>query len=223
MRRCISLYDVVRIDHFRGFDEYYTIKAGMKNAIDGKWMKGPGLELFKVMKRELGRLNIIAEDLGFITPSVRKLVRDTGFPNMKVLEFAFDPKDTMGKNEFLPHNYDTNSVVYTGTHDNETMAGYIKNTSPKERRAVLRYLDLHTRKAEKIAEALIRLALSSVSRVAIIPLQDYLGLDNRARVNTPSTLGNNWVWRMSEKDLNAELSGRIRDLTDLFGRGAGKK
>ncbi|MCR5735454.1 MAG: 4-alpha-glucanotransferase [Lachnospiraceae bacterium] len=219
MRRCVSLYDVVRIDHFRGFDEYYTIKAGKTDAIDGKWMKGPGLELFKVMKRELGKMNIIAEDLGFITPSVRRLVKNTGFPNMKVLEFAFDPKDMKGRGEFLPHNYDLNSVVYTGTHDNETLVGYIKDTSPKERKALLRYLDMHTRDAKKIAGAVIRLALSSVSRVAIIPLQDYLKLDNSARINTPSTLGGNWVWRMSDKDLNPALSEEIKTLTNIYGRG----
>ncbi|MCR4740080.1 MAG: 4-alpha-glucanotransferase [Lachnospiraceae bacterium] len=223
MRRCIRLYDVVRIDHFRGFDEYYTIKAGKTDATEGVWMKGPGIELFKVMKKELGKMNIIAEDLGFITPSVRKLVKDTGFPNMKVLEFAFDPNDHKGKGEFLPHNYNSNSVVYTGTHDNETLVGYIKGTSPKVRKAVLSYLDLHTRDAKKIAAALVRLALSSVSELAVIPVQDYLMLDNRARINTPSTLGGNWVWRLKEEDLNADLSEKIKNLTDMFGRNTGEK
>ena len=218
MEKCCELYDVVRIDHFRGFDEYYSIPYGDKTAKNGHWEEGPGIDLFKAIKEKLGKPHIIAEDLGFITPSVRALVKKTGFPNMKVLEFAFDSKDTKGKNEYLPHNHYKNCVVYTGTHDNETLAGWIRSIKPAERRAVYRYLDLHTRDTKTIVYKVIRAALQSVADYCIIPLQDYLCIDNSARINFPSTLGGNWVWRVEESALTKELSEEIRALTDMYGR-----
>ncbi|MCR4909295.1 MAG: 4-alpha-glucanotransferase [Lachnospiraceae bacterium] len=218
MRKCLELFDVVRIDHFRGFDSYYSIPFGDKTAKGGHWEKGPGIALFKAMKESLGEMNVIAEDLGMITDSVRALVKRTGFPNMKVLEFAFDASDRYGTNEYLPHRYSSNCVVYTGTHDNETLSGWIKSISPKERKAVFEYLDLHSRNPEKLCYALIRLALSSVADTAVIPMQDYLCLDNSARMNLPSTLGGNWVWRMSEGAFGDELAAKIRSLTDMYGR-----
>ena len=218
IRKCCELYDVVRIDHFRGFDEYYSIPFGMKNARIGSWEKGPGLELFKAVKKELGRINVIAEDLGFITPSVRRLVKNTGFPNMKVLEFAFDRNDTLGKNEYLPHNYYENCVVYTGTHDNETLAGWWHSMKAPEKKRVRSYLDIKSAGTEVIADKMVRAALSSVAKICIIPLQDYMGLGNEARINYPSTLGGNWIWRYEKNDLTDELSDRILSLTQLYGR-----
>ncbi|MCR5627081.1 MAG: 4-alpha-glucanotransferase [Lachnospiraceae bacterium] len=218
MAKCSELYDAVRIDHFRGFDEYYAIEFGRKDATIGEWEKGPGIELFKALKETLGKTEIIAEDLGFITKSVRKLVRDTKFPNMKVLEFAFDSRDANGANEYLPHNYDKNCVVYTGTHDNETLCGWYHSIKPAERKKVRQYVNLKTRDTKKIADALVREAHKSVARLCIIPLQDYLGLDNTARINHPSTLGGNWVWRMKDTDLSAELAENILDITKTYGR-----
>ena len=218
MEKCCQLYDVVRIDHFRGFDEYYSIPFGDKTAKNGHWEKGPGIELFNAIKEKLGKPHIIAEDLGLITPSVRRLVKKTGFPNMKVLEFAFDPKDVKGANEYLPHNYYNNCVVYTGTHDNETLAGWIRSIKPAERRAVFSYLDLHTRNTKTIVYRVIRAAMQSVADYCIIPLQDYLCLDNSARINFPSTLGGNWVWRVEESALTDELAEEIRSLTDMCAR-----
>ncbi len=218
MKKCMELFDIVRIDHFRGFDEYYSIPFGEKTARNGHWEKGPGFALFKAMEERLGKLNVIAEDLGYITPSVRRLVKRTGFPGMKVLEFAFDASDRYGKNDYLPHRYDKNCVVYTGTHDNETLSGWIRNISPKQRRRVLDYLGLHTRDAGKICHALVRLALSSTADTCVIPMQDYLCLDNSARINFPSTVGGNWTWRMKEGVSDEALAEEIKALTDRYGR-----
>ena len=218
MEKCCELYDVVRIDHFRGFDEYYSIPYGDKTARNGHWETGPGMDLFNAIKERLGKPHIIAEDLGFITPTVRRLVKKSGFPNMKVLQFAFDSKDVKGENEYLPHNHYKNCVVYTGTHDNETLAGWIRSIKPAERKAVCRYLDLHTRDTKTIVYRVIRAALQSVADYCIIPLQDYLCIDNSARINFPSTLGGNWVWRVEEDALTKELSEEIRALTDMYGR-----
>ncbi len=218
VRHCAELYDIVRIDHFRGFDQYYSIPAGSKDAKIGAWEDGPGISLFKAIREKLGKISIIAEDLGYITPSVRKLVKNTGFPNMKVLEFAFDPNDVYGKGDYLPHNFPRNCVVYTGTHDNETLAGWVKSLKAPSRRKLLDYLGLRTRKTDVIVDGLIRIAMMSVADYCIIPLQDYLCLDNDARINFPSTLGNNWQWRYEKESLTPELSDKIRNLTDRYGR-----
>ena len=208
-------YDVLRIDHFRGFDEYYAIPYGEPTAENGQWEPGPGYDLFKTMKAALGKKDIIAEDLGFLTPSVLKLVKKTGYPGMKVLQFAFDSRE---ESDYLPHNYTKNCVVYTGTHDNDTTEGWFTALSAKDRRFCRNYLDMKGRGQGKIHTALIRTALASVADTAIIPMQDYLGLDSRARINTPSTLGNNWKWRMKADAFTGELAEEIRKITKLYGR-----
>ena len=215
IRNCYKLYDVVRIDHFRGFDEYYNIPYGDPTAEFGKWEKGPGIALFKTLKKELGELDIIAEDLGFLTDSVLKLVKDTGYPGMKVIEFAFDSRED---SDYLPHRYTNNCVVYTGTHDNNTLQGWITELSKHDKDFAERYLNNKKTPAEEIHWDYVRLAMSSVADLCVIPIQDYLGLGKEARINTPATLGNNWKWRLSEKMLTKALSKRIHDLTKLYAR-----
>lgn len=219
MKQCSELYDVVRIDHFRGFDSYYAIPFGDVNARGGRWEKGPGYALFAALKKALGNTSVIAEDLGFITASVRRLVKRTGYPNMKVLEFAFDTSDEKWRNEYLPHNFGENCVIYTGTHDNETLAGWLSSCGPAVRRRVKDYADLRTRDVSALCERLVRLCMASAATRCIIPLQDHLALGNEARINTPSTLGGNWVWRCGASDLTSGLAHRIADLTDMYGRG----
>ena len=153
-----------------------------------------------------------------MTETVRQLVRDTGFPNMKVLEFAFDSRDSSGAMEYLPYRYQRNCVVYTGTHDNETVRGWIDSILPEERQQVKEYLDVRTQDPQEIVEKMIITAFSSVADYCIIPMQDYLGLDNSARINQPSTHGSNWKWRVDPEDLSPALAERIRRLTVLFGR-----
>ncbi len=218
MEKCRELYDVVRIDHFRGFDEYYSIPFGDKTAVNGHWEKGPGMDLFNTINWRLGQVNVIAEDLGFITDSVRALVRDSGFPNMKVLEFAFDSRDSSGPIEYLPHNYAKNCVVYTGTHDNETIMGWLNSILPMEIDMVKEYTGIVSEDHRVLAERLIRLAQSSTADTCIIPLQDYLYLDNKARINKPSTVGENWVWRADAEMFSEELKKRLKKLTLLYGR-----
>ena len=216
--KCKELYDVIRIDHFRGFDEYFAIPAESETAADGHWEKGPGKDLFDAIKAALGETPIIAEDLGYITDTVRQLVRDTGFPNMKVLEFAFDSRDSSGALEYLPYRYQRNCVVYTGTHDNETLRGWIDSILPIERKQVCEYLDVRTKDPQEIVEKMIIACFSSVADYCIIPIQDYLGLDNSARINHPSTNGENWKWRVRKEDLSGSLAARIADMTAMYGR-----
>lgn len=216
MRRigyCYELYDVVRIDHFRGFDEYYSIPYGDPTAEFGEWRKGPGYDVFKVMKEKLGNKAVIAEDLGFLTPSVIELVKKTGYPGMKILQFAFDSRE---ESDYLPHNYTKNSVVYTGTHDNDTTVGWYANFNKKDKDFAKRYLNI--RKNKDVHWEFIRAALASVADTAIIPIQDYLGLGSEARINTPSTLGDNWKWRLLPGQLDDELAEEIRRFTKLYGR-----
>ena len=208
-----ELYDVVRIDHFRGFEAYYSIPYGNPTAEFGHWEKGPGYELFKVMKEKLGEKNIIAEDLGYLTAGVKRLVKRTGYPGMKILEFAFDSAED---NDYLPHNYDNNCVVYTGTHDNDTVIGWFKSLRKKDQSFTKEYLGI--KNSGNIAYELIRLALSSVADTAIIPMQDYLELGSEARINTPSTLGDNWNWRMKEDSVTKKLAEKIRRLSEIYGR-----
>ncbi len=210
---CYELYDVVRIDHFRGFDEYYAIPYGNVTAEHGKWEKGPGYDLFKVMKEKLGDKAVIAEDLGFLTPSVIKLVKKTGYPGMKILQFAFDSRE---ESDYLPHNYVRNSVVYTGTHDNDTTLGWLNAMNRKDRSFARRYLGIRSNR--DVQWEFIRAALSSVSDTAIIPMQDYLGLGSEARINTPSTLGDNWKWRMTQGQLTDELAEKIYKMSKMYGR-----
>ena len=210
---CFELYDVVRIDHFRGFDEYFSIPYGSETAAPGHWEKGPGYELFDVMKKKLGRKKVIAEDLGFLTPSVIRLVKKTGYPGMKILQFAFDAGND---SEYLPHNYDKNCVVYTGTHDNDTTVGFLQNMPEKDKKFAKKYLGHKNDK--KLCFEIIRAALSSCADTAIIPMQDYLELDSSARINTPSTLGCNWKWRMDKNALDPKLAKKIYKMAKLYAR-----
>lgn len=216
MEYCFRLYDVVRVDHFRGFDEYYSIPAGNETAAGGVWEKGPGIEIFDFMRKQFGCLNIIAEDLGFLTPGVIKLVKDTGFPGMKVLQFAFDSRE---ESDYLPHSYQTNCVVYTGTHDNNTINGWYDDLTEEDRQLSLDYMNNWATKREEIHWDFIRLALQSVARLAVIPVQDYLGLGKEARINVPSTLGGNWRWRLLPGEITSELTEKCRHMARLYHRG----
>lgn len=215
MEHTFSLYDVVRIDHFRGFDEYYSIPYGDHTAEFGHWEKGPGYKLFKTLKNTLGDMNIIVEDLGFLTESVIKLVKKTGYPNMKVLQFAFDSKE---ESEYLPHNYDRNCVVYTGTHDNNTLQAWMDEISDEDRTFAERYANISGKDRKEMHWDYIKLAMGSVANLCVIPMQDYLGLGKEARINMPSTLGNNWIWRMSEGAFTEELAEKIHTITKDYGR-----
>ena len=213
-----QLYDVTRIDHFRGFDEYFSIPYGAETAVDGHWEKGPGIGLFRCVEQNLGWHEVIAEDLGYVTDSVRQLVRDSGFPGMKVLEFAFDSRDTGSANDYLPHNYIENSVVYTGTHDNETLVGWFGSITKEEMQMARDYLcDQHTPK-KYLYKSFIALAMRSASKYCIIPMQDWLGLDNKYRMNQPSTIGINWRWRVTEEQLSKGLCEEILKNTKRYGR-----
>ena len=218
LAHCYRLYDVVRIDHFRGFDEYFSIPADAADATDGHWEKGPGIELFHAVRQALGEKAIIAEDLGYVTDSVRQLVLDIGYPGMKVLEFAFDSRDSGSAGDYLPHNYPENSVVYTGTHDNETIAGWYGSIQPDERQMARDYLCDHYTPVDKLHLSFISLAMESVARMCVIPIQDYLGLGNAARINTPSTVGTNWKWRVTKDQLSPALFKTIGQITKRYGR-----
>lgn len=217
MEYSFRLYDVVRVDHFRGFDEYYAIPYGHKTAEHGQWEKGPGIGIFRRMEEyfKTSSLPIIAEDLGFLTPSVLKLVEDSGFPGMKVLEFAFD---SSGESIYLPHNYQKNCVVYTGTHDNDTLRGWFEKMPEQDKLMALEYINGRHGEGPWVNWDFIRLALASVADLAIIPVQDYIGLGSEARINEPSTLGNNWKWRLQEGELSDEICQKARRMARLYGR-----
>ncbi len=210
---CYKIYDVVRIDHFRGFDEYYAIPYGHPTAEKGKWKKGPGYKLFDAIKKELGEKRVIAEDLGFLTDSVIKLVKKTGYPGMKILQFAFDSRE---ESDYLPHNYTRNCIVYTGTHDNDTTRNWFDSLPRADKKFCKEYLGI--KKSSDAVWAVIRSAFSSVSDTVIIPMQDYLELPGYARINTPSTLGGNWVWRLKKDALTPEIAGKMRDYARIYRR-----
>lgn len=215
IRHCFQVYDLLRIDHFRGFDEYYSIPYGEQTAVNGTWEMGPGMKLFQAIKQKLGELPIIAEDLGFLTESVRKLLNESGYPGMKVLQFAFDSRE---ESDYLPHNYQKNCVVYTGTHDNDTLKGWYQNISPNDKKMALRYLNNWNSDEKQIHWDYICLAMRSVADTCIIPMQDLLGLGSEARINIPSTLGGNWVWRMEKGSFTPKIAKKLRQLTKLYGR-----
>lgn len=213
IKHCFSLYDVVRIDHFRGFESYYDIPYGDPTAEFGTWKPGPGLDLFDTLKQKLGKLNVIAEDLGFLTPEVKTMVKKTGYPGMKILQFAFDPA---GDSEYLPHNYPKNSIVYTGTHDNDTSLGCFMALSKKEKAFAKDYFGITS--AKNVNWIFVRSALSSQSNTAIILMQDYLGLSKASRINIPSTLGTNWKWRMLPGKTDETLAKQIRRMCFVYAR-----
>ncbi len=219
LRAARRFFDLVRIDHFRGFEACWSVPAGEPTAENGAWVKVPGEELFATLAKELGSLPIIAEDLGVITPEVNALRERFGFPGMRILQFAFDRAEagalTAG-NRFLPHNHSRASVVYTGTHDNDTTRGWWEGRSEEERR----YLDSYCPAADQEIEwRLIRMAMASVCELAVVPLQDVLGLGSEARMNTPGTSrGTNWSWRVRRDMFDERAARRLRGLTELYGR-----
>lgn len=208
-----KLFDITRIDHFRAFDSYYAIPYPAENAINGDWMEGPGIQFFEKMKKAIGDFPIIAEDLGFLTDGVRQLLKDSGYPGMKVLEFAFDSSED---NDYLPHNYTPNSVVYSGTHDNDTIMGWFAAAQPKDVAFATKYCHLNEEEGKNWG--IIRTAYSSVSDYAIIQMQDILGLGSEARMNIPSTLGGNWCWRMDENAITKQLANKLKKMSKTYGR-----
>jgi 4-alpha-glucanotransferase len=212
-RHLLEEVDVVRIDHFRGFEAAWEVPAGESTAVNGQWVRGPGESVFNAIRQALGQAPVIAEDLGLITDEVRALLKATDFPGMKVLQFAFGG-DAL--NPYLPHNYvDANCVVYTGTHDNDTTRGWFSALTDDDRRRVERYVG---GPSGRISEDLMRLALSSVARIAIIPLQDVLDLGSEARFNTPGAPEGNWAWRVQPEQLDPARTECLAELTTLYGR-----
>lgn len=210
----LTLFDIIRIDHFRGFEAYWTIPYGEATAINGVWSKGPCGDIFRAIQGELGEhLPIIAEDLGIITPEVTALREEFHFPGMKVLQFAFESLD---ESDFLPHKFtDTNCICYTGTHDNDTTCGWFETLNYESKQKVLRYVNSD---GAKISKDFIRLCLGSIANIAIFPLQDLFCYGKSARMNTPGTTGSNWNWRFKKGILHASLANELRDLSQLYGR-----
>ncbi len=208
-----GVYDVVRIDHFRAFSAYYSIPYNAKTAAEGTWEKGPGKALFEAINRRLGRLNIIAEDLGTIDEEVRELLKFTEYPGMKVMQFAFNP-DT--ESSYLPHNIGADCVVYTGTHDNDTAIGFMQDADKKEVEFMREYLRIDA--DDSFNWSLIKAAMATPAETVILQMQDFLGLDNSARINKPSTLGGNWQWRIAEGCINDWLAEIIYDCTKTYYR-----
>ena len=209
----LDYVDLIRIDHFRGFEAYWVVPQGETTAINGAWLKGPGATFFAAIKQQLGRLPIIAEDLGVITPEVEALRDRFEFPGMKILHFAFAGG---ASNPYLPFNYTRNSIVYSGTHDNDTTGGWFEQLSTEERQTLLNYLGGIS--ADGVHWDLIRLAYASISNLAIIPVQDLLGLGKEARMNYPGTATGNWEWRYQPEDLQPQISDRLKTLGAVFGR-----
>jgi 4-alpha-glucanotransferase len=224
IRATLSMVDIVRLDHFRGFEKYWAVPGGETTAVNGKWEQGPGAKLFNAIKVALGDLPIIAENLGYITPQVEKLRNDFDFPGMRILQFAFGTDEQA--DEFKPYNFTPNTVVYTGTHDNDTTIGWFTSEGTgdstrteeevrEEREFVLKYLGTDGR---EIHWDFIRLALSSVADTAIVPLQDVLGCGSEARMNVPARESGNWGWRFRAQDLTPQIRARLAELTEIYGR-----
>ncbi|MCQ2592565.1 MAG: 4-alpha-glucanotransferase [Treponema sp.] len=237
IKRVLELTDILRIDHFRGFEAYWSVPFGEKTVINGKWIKGPGIDLFKTIKRKLGELPIIAEDLGVITDEVAALRDESGFPGMKVLQFAFSTDEIKANgytNYFLPHMFEKREcVVYTGTHDNDTLQGWLENCSPELLLLVAEYIEGKKLASEKTAaiekakqlmktgalrKDMIKTAIASSAVYAVIPMQDIIGIDNEGRMNTPSTTGSNWSWRMKKTDLKEKACEELALISNLYGR-----
>ena len=212
-----KLYDKVRIDHFRGLESYFAVPAGDKTAENGKWMPGPGMKLFHALEEKLGKLDVIAEDLGVITDEVRALLKETAFPGMKILQFAFDPNN---ESSYLPHNCVGSTVVYTGTHDNNTARGWFDSISESDIEFVCDYLNI--KGSEDISWALVRSAWGSAAELAMAQMQDFLDLPQSCRMNMPGTAENNWNWRMKPNQLSDELAAKIKKLTKIYFRNTEK-
>ena len=212
VQESFKIYDVLRIDHFKGFSDFWQIDKDAENAVNGTWEAGPGIELFQKIKEQLGDLPIVAENLGFIDAKAEKLLDDSGYPGMKILQFAFPGEDNLDR----PHHYTQNSVAYTGTHDNDVVNGWYEKLSESERELVSEYLN--RRDDETITEAMIRGIYSSVSDYAIVTMQDLLDKDATSRMNVPSTVGGNWEWRMLAEDLTEERKEFLRNITVRYSR-----
>ena len=215
MKKSFELYDTVRVDHFRAFAEYYSIPCDAENASAGKWVEGPGMKLFDALEKALGPMDLIAEDLGTLDDKVFDLLDAAGYPGMKVLQFAFDSGNT---NFYLPHHYKRNCVVYTGTHDNDTTRGWYHEVGKEARDFAKEYMCKERLDEDSLAEDFIAMAMSSVADLCVIPLQDYLNLGSEARINIPSTLGGNWVWRMKKGQFDKQTVKEIQRVTRLYGR-----
>lgn len=214
MQASERLYDIIRIDHFIGVVKYYSIPAEDLDARGGKWNKGPGKKLTDAIEESVGDAKIIAEDLGVSIPGVKKLMQKTGWPGMKILLFAFDGNTA---NEYLPHNYtDTNTAVYAGTHDNDTIVGYFRDKPESELAFLYEYLGIDSK--EDIPDAIVRLAYSSIADIVIMQMQDILKLDNEARMNLPSTIGTNWRWRYTQNGLSEGRRTWLRNLSTIYRR-----
>jgi len=211
-KQMFDLFDAIRVDHFRGFDEYWEVKASEETAINGEWVKAPGVALFTTIKEKLGSLPIIAEDLGLMTQGVEDLRDQFNFPGMKILQFAFDSDST---NSFLPHNYPQNCVTYTGTHDNDTTIGWYTSAPDVEQHRAREYTRSDGR---EIQWELIRLGMFSVADQAIFPLQDFMNLQSEHRMNTPGTVGGNWMWRYTPDMLQNVDKQRIRKMAEMSNR-----
>lgn len=214
IKHSLTLFDVIRIDHFRGFESYYSIPYPNQTAQNGVWVKGPGIKLFSEIKKELGDVRIIAEDLGYITDDVKTLLKQTTFPGMKVLQFGFD---CYGDSEHAPHNLEKNYVIYPGTHDNPPIKAWYESLNPADKKYVNMYLCINDN--DNICEVMIKECLKSVCKWAIIPIQDYLELGIESRINTPSTSSGNWQFRLKKEDLSVTLANKIKQWTNLYRRG----
>lgn len=212
-----KLYDVLRIDHFRGLESYWAVPYGDTNAKNGHWVKGPGMDLVSVLKNWFPNVSFIAEDLGYLTPEVQQLLKDSEFPGMKVLEFAFDSREP---SDYLPHTYTSHCVCYVGTHDNETVMAWKDAAAPEDIAMAIKYLGLN--EEEGFHWGILRGGMSSVAELFVAQMQDFLGLGAEARMNTPSTLGGNWQWRLKEGQITEELTAKIAEMTRLYGRSSKK-
>lgn len=210
-----DVYDVLRIDHFRGFDSYYAISYGETTAQNGYWKQGPGMKLFWAVENAIGRKNIIAEDLGYMTDSVRKLLKDSGFPGMKVMEFAFDSRDASGS-DYIPYNYIPNCVAYTGTHDNDTIIGWFHEAGWEDAVYAREYLEIS--EGDELNWSMMNSLWNSVAELTVVQAQDLLGLGSEARMNIPSTVGTNWQWRARPGVFTKELAQKIRRKMQIYGR-----
>lgn len=214
LRMAFSVYDLTRLDHFRGFESYYALPHDAPNAVHGVWKDGPGIEFFQVIREQLGDVKIIAENLGYLTPAVRVLHEETGFPGMNVLHFAFGADDY--QNENLPHNIHPHTIAYAGTHDNDTTAGWLSSLSARDKDYCLDYMNLDDE--QDFVWHFIKLVLSTSANLAVLTMQDCLGLGSEARMNRPATLTDNWHWRAQPGDFSDDLARRIAHITHLYGR-----
>ena len=214
LHHCLLMYDILRIDHFRGLESYYSIPYGDSTAKNGKWEKGPGIDFIKAINSKFGKAEIIAEDLGFLTEEVTDLLKQSGYPGMKVLQFAFDSRE---ESDYMPFRYSKNSIAYTGTHDNDTVKGWFETAPEDDVKTAKMFLGVNN--SSSGVWAFIRNVLSSHSKLAVIPMQDYLLLGSSARMNTPSTIGgNNWCWRMKADALSPKLAKKMHALSKVNGR-----